>query len=274
MACIAQGKSGSVVQISAGRVAKVFPPSARRVADREFAALNVAHAAGLPVPRPVRVKVLRGAAIVVMECVPGQTLYEHFMTRQFGGLRLIAALRTMARVHADINVCPAPGLECQRETIARAVRAARLDADVTAVALAALDDECPGLLCHGDMLVSNIMWSNGGPVIVDWANAGAGWPAYDAARAVVLFLFGSSPQEAGRLIAATAYLHWYCGFSGLSPGAVRRWLPTAAAVRLGAGTDQSRRAELTAFVASLAKGAVRDDKGRQTDGLTPFLWSE
>ncbi len=274
MACIARGQTGILVGVSAARVAKVFPARVASAAGREFAALSVAHAAGLPVPDPVRLKTLRSGAAVVMERVPGLTMHDHFLSRPLGGLRLVAALRTMARVHAGIHSHAAPGLDSQRAVIARAVRAAGLDAEVTAAALAPLDDDCPRRLCHGDMHVSNVLWSDGGPVVIDWENAGAGWPAYDAARAVVLLLFGASPRETGRLIAATAYLHWYCGFSGLTPQQVRRWLPTAGAARLGAGTDQTRRAALTAFVVSLTEAAARNHKGRQTSGLTPSIWSE
>lgn len=274
MACIARGQTGVVIGVSARRVAKVFPARVAAAAGREFSALSVARAAGLPVPAPVRLKRWRGGAAVVMERVPGLTMHDHFLSRRLGGLRLLAALRTMARIHAGINSHAAPGLAPQRAVIARAVRAARLDAEVTAAALAPLDDDCPRRLCHGDMHVSNILWSDGRPVVIDWETGGAGWPAYDAARAVVLLLFGASPHDAGRLIAATAYMHWYCGFSGLSPQQVRRWLPTAGAARLGAGTDQTRRAGLTTFVVSLVDGVTSSRKGRQTIGLTPFIGSE
>jgi aminoglycoside phosphotransferase (APT) family kinase protein len=274
MACFAQGRTGLLIDVSDYRVAKVYPPRLAHRAGREFAALRVASDAGLPVPAPLRIKRVQGVVALVMERVPGPTMYQHFLPRPLGGLRLLAALRRVAWTHAAINAVPAPGLDGQRDAIERAVRAADLDSATRAAALASLDGPCPRRLCHGDMHISNVIWSAGGPVVVDWENAGGGWPDYDAARAVILLLFGGAGHHAGRALAAEAYLHWYCRWSGVRREDVRRWLPTAAAARLGAGLGIARRAELAAYAAGAADAMRQKTKGAKSMTPRPAFWLE
>ncbi|MFA7429016.1 MAG: aminoglycoside phosphotransferase family protein [Rhodospirillaceae bacterium] len=266
MACLAHGRTGLVVGVSAQRVAKLFPVRLAHLAHREFAALRAARDAGLPVPAPIRLKMSRHGVGLIMDRVQGQTLNDQFLGRPFGGVRLFLALRRMARLHARINAVAAPELECRREAMVQAVRASGLDAVCQEAALAPLNDPCPLMLCHGDMHISNIFWSTNGLVVVDWQDAGAGWPEYDAARAFLIFLFGESSRTFGRRMAAEAYLHWYCRYSGLRREDVQRWLPTAAAVRLGGGTVQEGRAALIAFTARWVHGPQAGVPSTMTNG--------
>jgi len=54
-----------------------------------------------------------------------------------------------------------------------------------------------GFLCHGDFHPDNVIWSERGPVVIDWLDANRGDPAADVARTPMLISIGETPD--GRL---------------------------------------------------------------------------
>lgn len=89
-------------------------------------------------------------------------------------------------------------------------------------------------LVHRDLHPMNVMMTSAGPMVIDWANASAGDPAFDVADAWVLFACGTPPMSGidrfivpiGRRILLRAFL------SRVDTVSARRAIPAAVAHRL------------------------------------------
>lgn len=89
-------------------------------------------------------------------------------------------------------------------------------------------------LVHRDLHPLNVMMTDDGPMVIDWANASAGDPAFDVADTWVLFACASPPTGGfdrlvvpiGRRIMLRAFL------GGVDAAAARRAIPAAVDHRL------------------------------------------
>ena len=84
-------------------------------------------------------------------------------------------------------------------------------------------------VCHGDFSPSNVIMSENGPVICDWAHATSGNGAADAATTYLLFRMNGEDAMAER------YLNMYCERAGADKQYVQSWLSIVAAAELARG---------------------------------------
>ena len=109
---------------------------------------------------------------------------------------------------------------------------------------------------HRDLHPMNVMMTADGPMVIDWANASAGDPAFDIADAWVLFACGVPPMSGidrlivpiGRRILLRSFL------SRVDATAARRAIPAAVEHRLA---DRNMSAEEHARMRKLAAWARR-----------------
>jgi serine/threonine protein kinase len=109
---------------------------------------------------------------------------------------------------------------------------------------------------HGDLHPMNVILSPDGPVVIDWANAAAGDPAFDLADTWVLFACAAPPMRGpdrvivpvGRRVLLRAFL------SRVDAEAARRGIPAAVEHRLN---DPNLSPEEHARMRKLAVWAVR-----------------
>jgi len=109
-------------------------------------------------------------------------------------------------------------------------------------------------LVHRDLHPMNVLMTPDGPVVIDWANASAGDPAFDVADTWVLFACGTPPMGGidrfivpiGRRILLRSFL------SRVDTVAARRAIPAAVDHRL---TDRNMSAEEHARMRKLAAWA-------------------
>jgi serine/threonine protein kinase len=89
-------------------------------------------------------------------------------------------------------------------------------------------------LVHRDLHPLNVMMTSAGPMVIDWANASAGDPAFDVADAWVLLACGSPPLGAiDRFIVSIGRRRFLRAFlSGVDTAAARRAIPDAVHYRL------------------------------------------
>ena len=89
-------------------------------------------------------------------------------------------------------------------------------------------------LLHRDLHPLNVLISRHGPVVIDWANASRGAPAFDVADTWVLFACGDPPlNRIEALLAPLARKIFLRSFlSGLDRESARQAIPSAVAHRL------------------------------------------
>ena len=202
---IAAGRTARIFRLDTGAVWKRYEQAvARETVEREVAAMALARARGLPVPEPGPAERRDGRWGLTMPFVAGLNGMQRLMAGLDGEEDgAIALARLQARVHA----CDGAGLTDYKDLLAAAIRAAD---PLTPSERAAVLEVLAGLpsgnsLLHGDFHPGNLIWSDDGPVMVDWVMAGYGHPAADIARSLTLFGYGlSGPDTHPRF--ETAYL--------------------------------------------------------------------
>jgi aminoglycoside phosphotransferase (APT) family kinase protein len=116
-------------------------------------------------------------------------------------------------------------------------------------ALAELPDG--GALCHGDFHPGNVLLTDAGPRVIDWAGACRGDPLADVCRTLLLIEMAALPAEApmlvrrlnrvGRRLLVRSYLAAY----GTTDAAqLERWRQVLLITRLAEGIDAERRSLL------------------------------
>ena len=240
---IARGNTAEIRLLVDGRVCKLYDdPDAAESARFEARATRTAKEAGLPVPVVDGVATIDGRPGVVLERVDGGTLLADLQARPW---TLATGARTLADLHARIHGCRAPDLPPLRERLERRIECAP---DVPAAAreralavLESLPDD--DRLLHGDFHPANVLLGSLGPAVIDWLDAGAGPPAADVARTVLLLRFaGGGPLV--RLLARGLerhYLRAYRRERPLDTSLVRRWELPVAVARLTEGIPGSDR---------------------------------
>lgn len=147
---IASGRAGTIVDLGDGTVRKVAPGD-----DLTTEALTMSFVAGhgFPVPRLIS----HTEDAIIMERIEGFTMGENLRRRPW---RLGRYARQLAELHRRLHELPAPPWM-------------RRIGDGKA-------------LLHLDLHVENVMISERGPVVLDWANAAVGDPMMDVALTWVI----------------------------------------------------------------------------------------
>lgn len=109
-----------------------------------------------------------GEGYLVMDRLTGQTMFASFLSHPE---RISMYGRLLARLHAQLHQIVAPDW------------------------LAGVPGADGDRILHGDLHPLNVILSDDGPVVIDWANAARGDPAYDVADTWVLFATFDAPWD-------------------------------------------------------------------------------
>lgn len=174
----------------------------RQVASHEFNVLRLAHAHGVPVPRPVYLDdagQLLGSPAIVIEYVDGETVFDPPDLKDH--LSQLAAV--LARIH-EIRDSPALA-SLKRVGSGFGPRPAALDDDLGEDEIRdALESAWPldgtnePALLHGDFWPGNVLWREGEIMaVIDWEDVRVGEPLYDVAncRLELFWAFGEDAME-------------------------------------------------------------------------------
>jgi len=191
---------------------------------REAEVMSYAFDAGYPVPRVHDA----GDGYLVMDRVEGPTLLDMAASHP---QRLGEYGRLLAGLHRQLHEIPAlPGLP---------------EAGV------------PGdRLLHRDLHPLNVLMPEGGPVVIDWANAATGDPSYDVADTWVVFATAEVPGGLrDRALAMVGRRFFLRGFlRNVDRDAARTAIPAAVENRLGDRNMSEREKER---MRQLARKAAR-----------------
>lgn len=195
---LAEGRDSEIFEHGAGRVLRIARDG--RSLEHEADIMRFARDHGYPVPAVHDA----GDGFLVMDRVDGPTMLADAVPFRFGrNGRILAAL------HRQLHAIPAPAW----------LPEAPLPGD---------------RLVHRDLHPLNVIMSAQGPVVIDWANAARGDPAYDVADMWVLFVCADPPfNPIEKRIAPVARKIFLRRFlAGLDREAARRAIPAAVAHRL------------------------------------------
>ena len=239
-------------------------------------------AAEAGVPTPVvygGIVELDGRFGIVYERIYGRPMLEMMVGNL---LKIRSYSRLVADLHFSLHQPNVSGLRLVKDKLRQDISRANGITDAEIVELIALTDSMPDgdSIYHGDFHPDNIIFrtvEQGGPVIIDWSNAGRGDPLADVARTHVLTMFGWRGLPAGfnRWIA-----HWFSGLmyrfysrryfelSRADADIVDRWMTVIAAARLDEDVPGEQE-HIVSFVGSGWRPSV-EGPGR-LGGLPPRL---
>lgn len=213
---IGEGRDSEIFEHGPGRVLKrtKFGTSM----EREAETMRYVRSQGYPCPEVFDA----GQGYLVMERLDGVTMMDAAGKPPFPIMR---SGRLLAELHRRLHEIPAPP-------------------DMPVAPLAG------DRLVHRDLHPLNVMMTADGPVVIDWANASAGDPAFDVADAWVLFACAAAPRKGidrvivpiGRTLMRQAFL------GGVDRAAARRAIPAAVEARLAdKNMSPAERERMTRF---------------------------
>ncbi|MBD3919012.1 phosphotransferase [Paenibacillus sp. PR3] len=246
-------------KISEGRTAEVFAHDQDKIlklyrdgfpadaVNYEFEVNRIAAILGIPAPRAFELVELEHKKGIVFERVEGSTLLHRSV--QYPN-ELIRLAREFADLHycihkheIDVERVEGSSILNQKEVLARNIRnASELSNEMKVEIIDYLRSLPDGnRLCHGDFHPDNVMIGDRNWVI-DWMTGMIGNPAGDVARTLLLFRYGTLPDEAPSIVKDALewmrekinkeYLEQYLTHSGLQLRDIDDWMLPIAAARL------------------------------------------
>jgi uncharacterized protein (TIGR02172 family) len=248
---IGQGRTAEIYAWGPDQVLKLYHRGwpASWVEQEAYISRQVAQT-GLPVPAVGGVIEVHGRTGILFERVAGPTLVQRFMTQPW---TLPSALRAFTDLHLAMHAQTLPDLPAQRDQLVRLIHEATVAPEaIRQAALHRLEHLPDGSsLCHGDFHPENVLMTQNGPIIIDWAVATRGHPLADVARTELLLRMGALPESStsrrrrwligsARLVVHAAYLHRYLHRRPAPITDLALWQLPIAVARLGEGIAEEQ----------------------------------
>ena len=222
-------RANKVVYDCGDAMVKVFNTN-KPAADILNEALNLTRAeqAGIAVPSFRGVGKEDGSWILSTAKAIGPTLRD-MMTAE--PEKLTEHLTVLADVEIDIHKHTSVLLTHQKDKYARMISQVEALDEATRYDLHMRLDGMPNHIkvCHGDLSPSNVIMTEDGPVVCDWAHATCGCGGADAATSYILFRMRGDDDVADE------FLRIYCERQGCDMAYVQSWMSIVAAAELARG---------------------------------------
>ncbi len=251
------------MKVAEGREAEIFawpdesvlrllrPGGGRAQLEQESRAMEAARAAGVRCPEPRGVIEVEGRAGLILERLHGPNGLDDMASRPW---ELWSASRAFGEQHGLLGGVEAPeGLPSAKALVRQGVERADVAEDIRRRTLDDLDGLPEGdRICHGDFHPGNLIWTDAGPVVIDWANASRGDATADHARTLLLLRTASLPPGmplALRMLAKVArgavvrgYVGAYTKLRPVDASRLARWELPVAIARLAEDVEEDRPA--------------------------------
>ncbi|MGG3455542.1 aminoglycoside phosphotransferase family protein [Paenibacillus rhizolycopersici] len=255
---IAYGRTAEILQYGNGQVLKLFRIGIpMNTVQEEFRISSMVYHQGIPSPQPIQMINLNDrAGIIYQECL-GTTLLNMISKKPWLVFR---ASKKMAKIHLDIHKVSIE-LPSQKESLKSRIHEAPILTREEKHQIIDYIDRLKGenKLCHGDFHPDNIILGEA-EWIIDWMTGMSGHPAGDAARTLLLFKFGTLPEEAPKFVVflisllrrlmLRTYIRTYIKNSTISLNEIEQWILPVAAARLCESIPQKEKDELVKLIRS------------------------
>jgi tRNA A-37 threonylcarbamoyl transferase component Bud32 len=238
---IGVGRTAEVFGVEDSRALKLF----RRDIDQseiqnEISFTRLANASGIPTADVLECVTLEGRLGIVFSRISGESMLTRISQSPLEAAKLA---RKFAQLHCQIHSVEITSGPMFRDTLESQIRKVSNLGAATADQIITYMDSLPVsnlVLCHGDYHPDNLIISERGPVIIDWASARLGCAAADCARTSLLIAVGSTshlnwPSSVITTVRGTfgrIYRRHYSKLMGSSTKEADLWLPVVAAARL------------------------------------------
>lgn len=239
---IARGRTAEVYTWAENQVLKLFYDwVSLRSVQKEYEITRLAQQAGVPAPQVFELIHHENRHGIVYEHVSGPTMLHLLVTKPWQVRKLS---RQLAELHFAIHQVPLEGMPSYRKRwFSDIERVPHLSSEVKAKLIATVD-QIPEVnqLCHFDFHPDQVIFTERGPLILDWMTACSGDPAADVARTQILLTIGKPPDASwwmrmlADVLGIVAYHYYQQRYLTLNPSLshekIKTWLAPVAAVRL------------------------------------------
>jgi aminoglycoside phosphotransferase (APT) family kinase protein len=260
---IGEGSTAQVIALDEKTVAKQF---FERVSDssieHEYLRSKAVMGCGLPVPAIFEKVIHKGRTALLYERINGSPLTKKLSNQPWTALTLI---NQMAKLQVLVHDKEVTNFPYQKEILHRKIKRAKelTEAEKTLIA-EWLSKLPPGnSLCHGDFHPDNILLTERGPVIIDWADATQGTRLADLARTLIILRFGGLPAEMKlfknktviylRNLLAGQYLKSYRKSFNFTVDSLEKWILPVTAARLSESIPVHEKEKLVLLVRQYLK---------------------
>lgn len=257
---ISEGRTAEIYEYEDEKILKLyrngFPVEAVKY---EYEVNQIVAFLGIPAPRAYELIDFKHKKGIVFERIEGATLLRMSiqypdeldrLTKEFADLHY--------RIHKyelDMNLIEGSTVHKQKTVLANNIQNAsqlssNMKKEITDYLESLPDGSC---LCHGDFHPENVM-IGGRSWVIDWMTGMIGNPAGDVARTVLLFRYGTLPDEAPIKVKeaidqmrdklSKIYLEQYLAYSGLQFSEIAEWMLPIAAARLSEWISDEEKAQL------------------------------
>ncbi|WP_028589590.1 phosphotransferase family protein [Paenibacillus massiliensis] len=264
MKIVGQGRTADIYTLDSRTILKLlregFPEGDARV---EYEISKYVYELGVSTPRPYDLEEYDGRLGIRYQYLAGHTMLGRMLI--YPG-QVQEYSRQMAVIHAELHTYDGTGVKrSQKKLLSRQVHdSVYLMADEKRIIQEYLESLPTGTrLCHGDFHPDNIILSESEAPdekywIIDWMTGMEGNPAGDAARTLLLFMYGTMPDETPaervkqfnevREQLLEIYQQHYLLQSGLDAASIDAWLLPVAAARLCEWIPEEERAALLGMI--------------------------
>jgi len=239
---IARGRTAEVYIWAENQVLKLFYDwVSLRSVQKEYEITRKAYQAGAPVPQVFELIHLENRHGIVYEHVSGPTMLQQLVTKPWQVRKLS---RQLAELHFAIHQIPLEGIPSYPERwFSDIEQVSNLLSEVKARLIATVD-QIPEVnqLCHFDFHPDQVIFTERGPLILDWMTACSGDPAADVARTQILLTIGKPPDASwwmrmlADVLGRVANHYYQQRYLELNPTVsqekIQTWLAPVVAVRL------------------------------------------
>jgi len=247
---IAKGRTAEVYALGEERVIKLFyewhPP---HWVQREIKIANLVSSLPLRTPRILERIEINERTGIIYERMNGSSLLKLAATKPWMVIRFA---KLLAEVHTEIHKNEVNDLPSQKTSLINVIQ--HLDCltpEQIGIVLKLLDKLPEGnTLCHFDFHPDQVLMTDTGPVVIDWATAQQGHPLGDVARTCVILKFGQVPYGSWvmrtiinswrKFFYQTYIMHYLRLHPGVSKERIDTWMIPVAASRLGEAIPEEK----------------------------------
>lgn len=236
--CIGRGRTASVYEWGENEVLKLFNKG--ECMGNEAENCRIINSLGIPAPEVVGTIEIEGCQGIIYERVDGVTMTKVIEPNMES---ITKYAKILAELHSVINSHRVDFIPNLKKELSRKIGfSTKLDVDKRNKIIEKFNElQEDNAICHYDFHPDNVIMSQKGPVIIDWANVLVGNPLADVTRtSLILKSYAVPPGEypywlkdrVSRLYFHEVYLNEYIKIRNINITDLEPWVVPTAAVRL------------------------------------------